>query len=390
MDEMKNENIAAAQNTAQASPEPASAPCETVAAPAFDEKLEAQKRAFVKKQIKRDISLSNTVPIINMLFSSALTFILPFAAAFIYGLTVALSGGQPNDESYAYFIDTFFSGSGAIAQAVNIVIYMLMLSVGPLIYWIIRSKYKFTELIGMKKVTFSKMLYCTVFAIGISYVFNVIASMVLAFLTALGLDMTVPDFSAPESGSSLMANVLYIISLTVMPCIFEEFAYRGFTTARVRKTAPYAAILVSSLAFSLMHGTVTQIPGSLVFGLVLGYFVVRYDCIWIGVFAHFVNNLFAILPSLLSQYLPELAVNLIFSAVTVAIFVAMLCLVPVYLIRHGIKIKGDEGALSFGESMKAVFTSVGFYLMLGAAVINFITTNFGADILTFIMGIGAA
>ncbi len=363
------------------------APVAVAFEPLADEAKAAEEKAN-KRRIKRAVSAASTVPIINMGVSIVITYTLPFIVSYIYQIVAVISGTVPSEESYFYFVEYFFNGSGVVAQAVSILLYAVLMASGPLVFWIINSKHRFKELIGSSKVSFSKYVYCTVFAIGISSVFNIIAGLILSFLSALGIEMFVPDFSAPSAEYSVAAMVLYIISITVMPGIFEEFAYRGFTVSRIRKAAPYAAIFLSSITFSLMHGTVTQIPGAFIFGLVLGYFVVKYDCIWIGVVAHFVNNLFSILPSVISQYVNAVEIiNLASSAVSAIILVATFCLVPVYLMRHGIKIKTEEGALGFKDGMKAVFTSAGFYVMLFVAVLNFITTNFGEEILNYVLSV---
>ncbi len=397
MEEFKTENQTVIENNVSEAAEPsASATAEKAEAAVFEPPAPAE--AFTptingeekanKKRIKRTVSAANTVPIINMGASVIATYTLPFIVAYIYQIAVLISGSIPSEESYGYFVDYFFNGNGVVAQSVSMLIYAVLMAIGPLIFWIINSRHRFKEVTGSGKVSPSKFLYCTVFSIGISSIFNVIAGMILSLLSALGVDMRVPDFSAPSAEYSVAAMILYIISLTVMPALFEEFAYRGFAVFKIRKLAPYAAIFISSITFSLMHGTVTQIPGSFVFGLILGYFVVKYDCIWIGVVAHFLNNLFSILPDVISQYWNAPAIiDFGFSLFYSGIFVVTLCLVPVYLIRHGIKLDVGKDALGFKEGMKAVFTSAGFYIMLVFAVLNFVTTNFGQKIFDYFLAV---
>lgn len=93
--------------------------------------------------------------------------------------------------------------------------------------------------------------------------------------------------------------VLYVIYIAVIPALFEELTTRGIVLGGTRKWGVGFAIVISSVAFSMLHNTISQLPFALVTGLCIGYMAVRFDSIWVGVAAHFVINFDSFMTSFL-------------------------------------------------------------------------------------------
>lgn len=65
--------------------------------------------------------------------------------------------------------------------------------------------------------------------------------------------------------------VLALIALVLIPAFCEELFFRGMLLRSLRSVAsPVGAWLISSLAFALMHGSLSSLPGHLLIGLLLG------------------------------------------------------------------------------------------------------------------------
>jgi membrane protease YdiL (CAAX protease family) len=82
-----------------------------------------------------------------------------------------------------------------------------------------------------------------------------------------------------------------IVSIGVVPAIFEEIAFRGILfTELLNVTNKNAVILITSILFTLLHFSVISAIWLFPFALALGYLRARYNTILYGVLAHFTYN----------------------------------------------------------------------------------------------------
>lgn len=82
-----------------------------------------------------------------------------------------------------------------------------------------------------------------------------------------------------------------ILSIGVMPAIFEEIAFRGilFRELEMITTKP-AVILITSILFTLLHFSLLSVIWLFPGALALGYLRAKYNTIAYGVLAHFTYN----------------------------------------------------------------------------------------------------
>ncbi|MDX2200890.1 MAG: ABC transporter permease subunit/CPBP intramembrane protease [Phycisphaerae bacterium] len=81
----------------------------------------------------------------------------------------------------------------------------------------------------------------------------------------------------------------------MIPGVCEELFFRGFALAGLRTAiGGVAAVVVSSMAFSLNHHMVQRLAPTFVLGLLLGVLVVRYRSIFPAMVAHIAHNGFAV------------------------------------------------------------------------------------------------
>ena len=97
---------------------------------------------------------------------------------------------------------------------------------------------------------------------------------------------------AMELKTILQANRPLLLFAALTAGVTEEFIVRGYLLPRLEVffKNPYIAIIVSSVLFGLLHigyGTVSQVVGPLIIGLVLGYYYWRYRNIAIAIICHF-------------------------------------------------------------------------------------------------------
>ena len=98
---------------------------------------------------------------------------------------------------------------------------------------------------------------------------------------------------------------LILLAFAMAPAICEEIAFRGFIlTGFDRGRSTGVAIVLSSLAFGIMHMIPQQVFNAALLGLVLGLIAVRSRSLWPCVVFHFCFNALAVLHSRFGGRLP--------------------------------------------------------------------------------------
>ena len=116
--------------------------------------------------------------------------------------------------------------------------------------------------------------------------------------------------------------VLALLTTAVVPAFVEEVLFRGVILNNLMPYGRDTAIVLSALAFGLMHQNAGQFLYTTVTGLVLGYVFVISGNIWAGVLIHFVNNAMSVLWDVLEDRLPQSVSNPVIYAVETAVLLA--------------------------------------------------------------------
>lgn len=127
--------------------------------------------------------------------------------------------------------------------------------------------------------------------------------------------------------------IMAVIVMCAIPAFFEELIFRGFVLQGLAsRFKPFTAIILSSLAFSLMHMSPAQTVHQFLIGIVLAYIVLATDSIWSGILLHFFNNFWAIMIEVfnINGVVFPFMDNIIFIYVG-GIFVTILGLVAIFL-----------------------------------------------------------
>lgn len=108
--------------------------------------------------------------------------------------------------------------------------------------------------------------------------------------------LNLPDLMQ-ASFSKLMSHPLGILNIVVLGPLTEELIFRKglLDTMRQNHYFPAWAIVVSAVAFGVVHGNPAQIPGAFLFGLLLGWIYWRTGSIWTVWGIHALNNLIGVL-----------------------------------------------------------------------------------------------
>ena len=97
----------------------------------------------------------------------------------------------------------------------------------------------------------------------------------------------------PEYTGNIIFGVFAVLLTPILPAIFEEWLYRGIIMKGLREFGDITAIILSSLMFAIMHGSMEQFIYQFIVGFAIGGAVMLTGNYFVGCAMHFANNLFA-------------------------------------------------------------------------------------------------
>ncbi len=266
------------------------------------------------------------------------------------------------------------STNNVFGLIINMLVYIFNFMIPFLIIIAIR-RYSVKELISFKRPKFSQVFYAFFISIGFSFVASIATNYFIAILESFGI--TVNDIMPQVNSGSLSNSILYFVFMAILPPLVEEFAIRGVVLGSVKKHSKTFAVFFSALLFSLMHGTIQQIPYAFAGGLVMSYFVVKFDSIWIGVLVHFFNNAL----SVGMEFVPKVIKNEVISTSVSEVINLSLLLIGaitliVFVLRHKISFENDQDSCSFSDCCKTMLKRPLFYIFLIICIITVIGNMF--------------
>ena len=201
---------------------------------------------------------------------------------------------------------------------------------------------------------------------------GVVASYASAYLQAglevFGIGITMPEYDVPQS---LPALILYILTMTVAPAFIEEMVFRGVVMQSLRRFGDTFALVASALIFGIFHLNLIQMPYAFIYGLCIGYFVMRTGSLWVGVLMHFVNNCVATVFTLIEPAVSEntyTMLNLFYNLASVLLGIIAVCLLLAKYrdMFHFVK---APGILSPGKRVQYFITAPALIVSMVIAVL---------------------
>lgn len=95
------------------------------------------------------------------------------------------------------------------------------------------------------------------------------------------------NFVIPTTAAALASS---IFSVAVIPGICEELLFRGAILGAWEERGSKRAIVISSIWFMLMHGSLVGMPAQFLSGIILGIIVVSTDSLFGGMIFHTIYN----------------------------------------------------------------------------------------------------
>lgn len=225
------------------------------------------------------------------------------AAMYIYVCYLIVSGGFTLDRNVVvqYFKDhkdkLDLVNSTSFQMSADIIITGFSLTVTLLLARVAFKKTMWSYMKADKKRVKTGFKW-----LGPCFVFNMIASMIISyitnFLSTMGVSVPSADFTIKQP--SVYAIILQIAYVAILAPLFEEIVYRGLIIKILSPHSKSAAILISALAFGLMHGNIPQATSAFATGLIYAAIAIKCGSIVPTVIIHSLNNLVVNSPDLAS------------------------------------------------------------------------------------------
>jgi len=120
-------------------------------------------------------------------------------------------------------------------------------------------------------------------------------------------------FPFPESYLEMMKNLVQmngistwklLFVIAVLPGICEEIMFRGFIINAFTKKGFWYAIIITGILFGIMHLDPFRLIPVTILGIWMGYLLLKTNTILLPIFAHFINNAFAVLLGKYGESIP--------------------------------------------------------------------------------------
>lgn len=121
-----------------------------------------------------------------------------------------------------------------------------------------------------------------------------LATALLAALANYGVALLLEQTAFADSTSVAQYGVKgwwqTLLVVVILPAVVEELFFRGVMFSALERCGTWPALLLTALAFAMIHGDIRNFAGPLMAGLIYGYMTYVLDSVWPAVFAHMVNN----------------------------------------------------------------------------------------------------
>lgn len=241
------------------------------------------------------------------------------------------------------------------------------------------TKTDFDEILPSRKMSFKRLLGIVAIGFTVCISANYIAQLFSIDLSIFGLETTYEDMLT--GSTSILEHITYIVAVSVVPAVTEEFVYRGCIMGRLRKFGDGFALITSALLFGMMHGNFLQAPFAFVVGLATGWAVIYSGSIFPAMIIHGLNNFMSVIADIAYENLSAAGIDTIyvdFIYMGLYLVAFTLALVAVYkfskIDKNFGKLKAYEGELTFKERIKTFFTSATIIIFLAISLLECLVT----------------
>lgn len=235
------------------------------------------------------------------------------------------------------------------------------------ILYLYLSNTNFNNTIKTSKVKLNDLLKYISIGLSACMVANYLTTILQNVLSFVGVESS---YNSDIITNNLPENILYFLTIAIIPPIVEEFAFRGVVLGKLRKYGDNFAILVSAIMFGLIHGNLQQAPAGFVIGLVLAFITIKSSSLLPAIIIHFLNNGISVITSIISNHtsVSEDTLNIVFSLFFLVFMVlAVFAIYKFSADKDYFKLSdktNEEDNISIKEKIFLCFTSKGMVISL--------------------------
>ena len=185
------------------------------------------------------------------------------------------------------FLSEYYVIDNTLTAYLLQIIFSSILFIPPFFLMAKVEGFKVRNLFARKKVTFLTGTSAVLGGFTLCLAINVATSYWVRFLESLG--MNTKSVGLPEPVGTF-ETIVWIFTLSIMPAIVEEFAFRVVVLGSLRRYSDTFAIFASATLFGLVHGNFIQIPFAFMIGLVFAYITINTGSVIPAICIHFLNN----------------------------------------------------------------------------------------------------
>jgi len=176
-------------------------------------------------------------------------------------------------------------------------------------------------------------------------------------LSSIGVFPVYNDLIIP---SSKLSAVMLVLNLSLITPVFEELIFRGIVMQSLRRFGDGFAVLISAVAFALLHRNPFSFPYAFLSGLLFGFFAIKSHSLFIPIFLHSINNGIAVMFELLSVTMSDTDYTIFFNIFLLFSLAAAVvgCLYLLKTRQNAFLISSAPTELPFSKKLKVVFSSV--------------------------------
>lgn len=195
-----------------------------------------------------------------------------------------------------------------------------ILAIGVTCLIFVCRKKKITKELSLRKFSAGAVVPIVMIGLGM----NVLTNFVMGLLP----EELLSSYAESSQWLSDDVGIMTVLLAVVLAPLAEEWFLRGLVFSRMRKGMPViAAMLISSVAFGLLHGNLVWAAYAAVLGMMLAWTFERTKSLWAAILLHFSYNVCGMLLGLFPEDTPEwvgvalIAFAVVFTAVGIFLFV---------------------------------------------------------------------
>lgn len=257
-----------------------------------------------------------------------------------------------------------FSSYGTLpGLLLNVAVNFFVLFV-PISFYFYFSGKRYSDIVPMGKPEFLQVCY----GVGATFVVGNISanlgnSLFSLIFSLFGME---DKYFAMLSGETSYPQNFWLVPLfacvlAVLPAFFEETIMRGIGLSATKKFGIAFSLFFSGFFFAFLHSSWTQLPFAFTLGIVLAYFTLRFNTIWIAVISHFVFNFNSVVQCLILQN-GGIYANILLIVWTLLFGSLFIGLAVAGLIIYGVKKPHiPKSQYTMSQKMRCLFSSPFFY-----------------------------